>query len=209
MNQILYWPSVRLGDAFSEFTPDLPVEQNYLVTYFYGNTSRMVVAYFEPPSCFRVIDPEIDPQNGLLPPLIRDAAYLSNHAMINMQSLGKLPPSLYEPEPAHNWCYYFERAELARQMGDWEKVTELGDKAFTLDDYPNDPLERFVFVEGYAHTGEWEKALKYAQVSYKVSKNYVGPLLCTLWERIERDVPASSEKNEFVIQAKTLFVCNP
>jgi hypothetical protein len=118
-------------------------------------------------------------------------------------------PEIYNPEPAHNWCYYFEQADLARQVGDWGKVAALGDQAFRLDDYPNDPLERFVFVEGYAHVGEWKKALEYAQVSYEVSKNYVGPLLCRLWERIEREVPVSLEKTEFVIQSKTLFGCNP
>jgi hypothetical protein len=94
-------------------------------------------------------------------------------------------------------------------MEEWEEVANLGDKAFNLDDYPNDPLERFVFVEGYAHIGEWEKALEYSQVSYKVSKTYVGPLLCRLWERIDREVPDSPEKNESILQAKTLFVCNP
>jgi protein involved in temperature-dependent protein secretion len=70
----------------------------------------------------------------------------------------------------------------------------LADRALKLDDYPNDPLERFVFVEGYAHAGEWEKALEQAQISYQVSKSFVGPLLCRLWERIEREVPASSQK---------------
>ena len=66
-----------------------------------------------------------------------------------------------------------------------------------------------MFVEGYAHVGEWEKALEYSQVSYKVSKNYVGPLLCNLWERIDKGVPASPEKDDYIAQAKTLFVCNP
>ena len=89
------------------------------------------------------------------------------------------------------------------------QVTDLGDKAFKLDDYPNDPLERFVFIEGYAHEGEWQKALDYSNASYKVSKSYVGPLLCRLWGRIESEVPTSAEKDAAVTEAKTLFVCNP
>ena len=209
MEHIMFWPSVRLGLAFPAFKPDIPIEQNYLVKYFYGNTSRMVVANFEPPGCFRVLDPEIERGNRLLSPLIRDATPLSNLDMISASPTGKLPEALYLPEPAHNWCYYFEQADLARQMGDWEKVAELGDTAFDLGDYPNDPLERFAFVEGYSHTGQWQKALEYAEVSYKVSKNVVGPLLCRLWERIDREMPASPGKDEAVIQAKTLFGCNP
>jgi hypothetical protein len=157
-----------------------------------------------------LLDPEIDPYNRLIPDdtLLRDAARLSTTTPVLRDETARMP-SIYDPEPAHKWCYYFERADLARQMRDWEQVAKLGDRAFKLDDYPNDPLERFVFVEGYAHVGEWEKALGYAQVSYQVSKNYIGPLLCRLVERIEREVPDTPEKDEFVIQAKTLFLCNP
>ena len=209
MNHIMFWPSVRLGLAFPAFEPELPIEQNYLVMYFYGNTSRMVVADFSPPGCFRVLDPEIELENRFLSPLIRDVVPLSNLEMINPSQESQLPDSLYLPEPPHAWCYYFEQADLARQIGEWKKVAELGDMAFKLNDYPNDPVERFVFVEGYAHVGEWEKAFKYSQTSYKVSKNYIGPILCRLWDRIDRDVPNSPEKSHFVTQAKTLFVCNP
>ena len=157
-----------------------------------------------------MLDPQIDPYNRLIPDdsLLREAAKLSTTMPILDEPLARMP-KIYAPEPAHNWCYHYEQADLARQLGDWEQVAALGNQAFKLDDYPNDPLERFVFIEGYAHVGEWERALEYSQVSYNVSKNYVGSLLCRLWDRISREVPSSLEKDEFVAQAKTLFVCNP
>jgi hypothetical protein len=207
---VLFYPTNRLDGALAALEPDLPVNYDYLAGQFAGNTSQMVVLYYAPPGCLRLLDPEIDSHNRLIPDetLLRDAARLSKTSPV-LGKAGARMPEIYDPEPAHAWCYYFERADLARQFEDWEQVADLGDTAFELDDYPNDPLERFVFVEGYAHVGEWDKALKYGQVSYKVSKNYVGPLLCRLWDRIERDVPDSYEKGEFVTQAKTLFVCNP
>lgn len=206
----LFYPTNRLGGALAGLEPGLPVKYDYLAGQFEGNTSQVVVFYYAPPGCLRLLDPEIDPYNRLIPDdtMLRDAANLSTTTPILSEPIA-LMPEIYGPEPAHNWCYFFEQADLARQMMDWGQVADLGDKAFKLDDYPNDPLERFVFVEGYAHVGEWEKALKYAQVSFAVSKNYVGPLLCRLWERIDRDAPASLEKDNFIIQAKTLFVCNP
>jgi hypothetical protein len=186
------------------------VTYDYLAAQFEGNTSQMLTFYYAPPGCLRLLDPEIDPENRLIPDdsLMRDAARLSNTGQILSEAFARMP-EMYGEEPAHNWCYYFERGDLARQMGDWKKVAELGDIGFNLDDYPNDPLERFVFIEGYAHVGEWEKAFQYAQVSYKVSKKVVGPLLCRLWDRIDREVPDSHEKNTAVQKAKTLFVCNP
>lgn len=210
VDYVLFYPTNRLGGALAGLEPGLPVKYDYLAGQFEGNTSQVVVFYYAPPGCLRLLDPEIDPDNRLIPDdtLLRDAANLSSASPILSEPIARVP-KIYGPEPAHNWCYYFEQADLARQARDWGQVADLGDKAFKLDDYPNDPLERFVFVEGYAHVGEWEKALEYAQVSYKVSKNYVGPLVCRLWERIDREVPDSSEKDEFVVQAKTLFVCNP
>jgi len=210
VDYVLFYPTNRLGGALTELGPDIPVEYDYLAAEFEGNTSQMVVFYYAPPGCLRLLDPEIDPYNHLIPDdsLLRDAARLSTSTLILNEPVARMP-KIYPEEPAHNWCYYFERADLARQMGNWEQVAELGDAGFGLDDYPNDPLERFVFIEGYAHVGEWDKALEYSQVSYEVSKKYFGPLLCRLWDRIEREVPDSDEKDASVAKAKTLFVCNP
>jgi len=210
VDYVLFYPTNRLGGALESLEPGEPVKYDYLAGQFEGNTSQVVVFYYAPPGCLRLLDPEIDPFNRLIPDetLLRDAAHLSGTQPIQNQPIARMP-RIYEPEPPKNWCYYFEQADLARQIEDWETVAELGDTAFKLDDYPNDPLERFVFVEGYAHTGQWQKAIEYSQVSYKVSKNYVGPLLCRLWERIDRETTVSSEKDNTVMEAKTLFGCNP
>jgi hypothetical protein len=123
------------------------------------------------------------------------------------QSIARLP-EIYHPEPVHAWCYYFEKADLARQLKDWDQVIKLGDKAFRLNDYPNDPIERFVFIEGYAHDGQWDKAMELSTVSYKVSKDYVGPLLCKLWDRIRRDVPESLDKEPALTEIRIKLSCS-
>lgn len=209
MNHILYFISIRLNSGLPDLAPGLPIEQNYLATTFYGNTSQLVVIDYSPPGCLRVLDPQIDGVNRYVDPLLRDAAALSNLSMIKDGDAAMLPDSLFAPEPAHGWCYYYERADLARQMGDWETVTRLGDEAFALNDYPNNPLERFVFIEGYAHAGEWDRALKFSRESYRVSKEFVGPPLCRLWERIEAETPGGGERSAAISEARNGFACNP
>jgi hypothetical protein len=118
-------------------------------------------------------------------------------------------PAIYYPEPAHSWCYYFEKADLARQFGDWKEVAKLGDAALKLEDHPNNPVERFVFIEGYAHAGDWDRALKLSKESYQVSKDYVDPLLCQLWARIETGTTDSPEKTGALSEVKTIFSCKP
>ena len=209
MDHILYFISVRLNRGLPDLKPGLPIEQNYLARTFHGNTSQLVVIDFSPPGCLRVLDPQIDSDNRLLVPLLRDAAVLSNTAMIHAENSATMPESLFAPEPNHGWCYYFEKADLARQFGDWEEVVRLGDKAFELEnDSPNDPVERFVFIEGYAHVGDWQRAVELSRASYKVSKDYVGPLICRLWERIETESTGGAERSEALGEIQKMNACH-
>ncbi len=143
---------------------------------------------------------------------MREAAALSDPSRI-LTSSNAVMPAIYQPEPAHGWCYYFEKADLARQLGDWKTVTHLGDEAFALNDYPNNPLERFVFIEGYAHVGEWDRAIKLSRESYKVSKAYVGPLLCRLWQRIETETAHgagdASKRSAALSEVQSMLACKP
>jgi len=207
MDYVLFYPTNR--DEL-QLTLNAPVDYDFLAGKFHGSTSQAVVFYYSPPRCLRLLDPEIDSQNRLIPEdsLLRDAALLSSTAPILSQSVASMP-EIYEPEPAHGWCYYFEKADLARQTGDWETVTQLGDVAFALDDYPNDPIERFVFIEGYAHTADWEKAVELSLASHKVSKNYVAPLLCKLWDRIARETESTPEQKSTLGEARNKFECLP
>ena len=116
-----------------------------------------------------MIDPEVEATNRLLPPALRDVARYSNQRVILFDRKAQLPGQFYGSEPPHDWCYYFGQAELARQKGDWEQVVAFGETAFALDDHPNDPVERFVFIEGYAHVGDWKKAVELSTTSYRIS----------------------------------------
>jgi len=205
VDYVLFYPTNRTSLSLKL---DTPVSYDFLAGKFGGNTSQAVVFYYSPPRCLRLLDPEIDGENHIIDSLLRDAALLSSTAPILSESTARMP-EVFGPEPAHGWCYYFQKADLARQLGDWKTVTRLGDVAFALDDYPNDPIERFVFIEGYAHTTDWKKAVELSQNSYKVSKNYVGPLLCNLWNRIARETESTSEQMLALDQVQSKFKCLP
>jgi hypothetical protein len=211
MNYILYFATVRSqeGRALGQgFAPNLPIVQNYLARIFYGNTSQMIVFNFSPPGCFRVLDPEIDPLNKLLPPVLREAAFLSNPDLIRSDHPVSLP-DFYNPEIPQTWCYYFSKAELARQNGDWIGVLDFHRQALATGDRPNDPVENFVFIEGYAHVGKWDEARKLTKETYKFSKEVMRPMLCRLWQRIERESPASPEKQNAITGAFEDIGCSP
>jgi hypothetical protein len=208
MGYAVFYPTSRLGGTLQGFTPGQPVTYDFISEVFTGNTSQTVAFYFQPPGCLRLLDPEIDSQNHLVSDasMMREAAALSSSTWVLPETTARMP-YIYGPEPARGWCYYFEKAELAAQLGNWQQVAQLGDQAFSLSDYPNDPVERFVFSEGYANSGDWGRARDVSLASYKISKAYLGPLLCRLWRRIELETAASPQKTAALVEVKRLFAC--
>jgi hypothetical protein len=199
-----------LDHSLPALQKDLPIQYDYIAGRFNGNTSQVVAFYYDPPACLRLLEPDIDADNRFIleDSHMREASALSNPEQI-LDSPTSVMPNIYSPEPPHAqaWCYYFEKADLARQFGRWEEVAQLGDTALKLDDHPNNPIERFVFIEGYAHVGDWDRALKLSKESYKVSKDYVGPLLCQLWTRIEMETTDSQQRTNALSEVKTMFAC--
>lgn len=68
------------------------------------------------------------------------------------------PPEIFGPEPERGWCYYYQRASLARQTGDWAQVSALYDETQALGLSAGDASELFVFIEGLVNTGREEEA---------------------------------------------------
>jgi hypothetical protein len=83
---------------------------------------------------------------------------------------------VFGPEPDHGWCYYYQKADLARQRGDWDAVIQVGQEAFGKNLAPKDPIEWMPFLQAYAHTGDVERLTDLApQIT---SKPYIAQQAC-------------------------------
>jgi hypothetical protein len=210
MDYALFYPTSRMGGTLQQLVPGQPIAYDFISEVFKGNTSQALAFYYSPPGCLRLLDPKIDSQNHLISDdsMMRSAASLSSAEWVVQDGSARMP-AIYGPEPAHGWCYYFEKADLAAQSKNWTRVAQLGDQAFRLNDYPNDPAERFPFIEGYAATGNWTRASELALESYKVSPKYVGPLICALLQKMERDLEDNTTNGTGLNELRTEFSCLP
>ncbi len=77
---------------------------------------------------------------------------------------GKVPPSVvFGPEPEHGWCYYYQKATLARQKEDWEEVRRLGDEANAKNVfYTAIEIEWLPFIQAYTLAGDTDKVTEIA-----------------------------------------------
>ena len=120
---VLFYPKTRLRGELPNLEAGTPIHYDFLAAQFDGNTSQTLVMYYAPPKCLRIFDPEIERLNRSIPEqsLMRFAARLSDPNLIVNEPRAQLPV-FYGPEPERDFCYYFEKAELARQFKDWDSV---------------------------------------------------------------------------------------
>ncbi|NMC54749.1 MAG: glycosyltransferase family 39 protein [Chloroflexi bacterium] len=158
-----------------------------------GNTLDSLVMYYEPPhdtNCLWILDAE-DADHPLLPDVVIDALPLSNLGQIKTENpYGEAPDArIFGPEPAPDWCYYYQKATLARQLDDWGEVARLGDEALnqgfdTANPSSNSPYEWIPFIQAYARDGQWQKAADLLNNTYQTDTRYQA-MLCRVWGDLE------------------------
>ncbi|MBI5822395.1 MAG: hypothetical protein HZB18_00050 [Chloroflexi bacterium] len=128
---------------------------NYLERDF-GNVLVMIQS--SPNGCVRLIDgslPEVSPYDDDRLKLI--ASY-SNLESVALEGSPQTPPELvFGKEPDHGWCYFYQKADLARQRGEWGLIPGLIQEALDKGYYPEDSLEWMPFLQANAVIGDLEK----------------------------------------------------
>ena len=190
---LIYNVESRLSSGLPVFQEDSTIKEIHRITPFNGSASQTVLIFFRPPgSCMKVIDPIADQRLPDKPRFFRDALSLSRPELILPEASPPAAPpaSLFDPEPEHGWCYFFEKAELARQAGDWQEVARLGDQALAIEKgfFRKNAAELMPFIEGYAHTGQWNRAVELSLQAYQSWEN-MRNMLCDTW--FSSDLPQS------------------
>jgi hypothetical protein len=90
---------------------------------------------------------------------------------------------------------------------DWTSIVELGDQAFELNQNPDHAEERIPFIEGYAHMGNWERALELTRLSLEHNPA-VAQTLCHAWDRIQATVEENSTSREAISAAQAELGCD-
>ncbi len=102
-----------------------------------------------------------------------DAIPLSDLSNIIVETNQTAKTTLSCQSLQHTWCYYFAKAELARQKGDWDQVIDLIDEARSLGYKPEDPFEWLTYIEAQALTGNIEGAKKTSEDAFKQENEFV------------------------------------
>lgn len=99
-------------------------------------------------SCLHVLDGNQIELSAADKPEIYLMAPYSRIDLIQTNALDIRPPkAIFGSEPEHTWCYYYQKASLARQKGDWQEIVRLRNEARDNGFKPNDWIEWMPFLE--------------------------------------------------------------
>lgn len=187
LNYMVYYLSVRLGLGIPALEPGLPIIQDYRSLHFSGTTDKLLVVFSDFESCLRVLDAQdIDRLPTSFPEAMIPVLPLSNFSLIDTDSERANPPwNIFDIDEGPTWCTYFEEADLAAQVGDWEDAAEIGDIAYALEDEANELTEHFVFIESYLRVGKVQQAWEISEMVSVRSQGVQNPALCNLWHSLE------------------------
>jgi hypothetical protein len=192
------YAEVRANAALQDLASSGVIRDGYIFVDYQGSAETLLILIYTPPSCLRILDPQRDAYYPQLSAEVADLVHFSNLELIAAEpDLIESRVDLWSVEEQETWCFYFEKAELARQLGDWMEVAELGEKAYLLEDDANHPAEHVTFVEGYARVGDWERAVELSSLAFEINEG-MRPMLCAVWA----DVLGGNEDKELMIAAE-------
>lgn len=177
---------------------------------FHGNTSNMIVLYQPEKGCLRVLDKVYtgaDSIPNFKEPLPKAIALSNLNRIIPDPEVPARPiPEFFDQPRVKPWCYYFEKAELARQVGDFAKIPDLWDH--TKEQYlaPDEISEYYPFIEGLGIQGKLAEAI---ELSSKVNdkKKALHNGLCQIWDRIEIGANVSIMDRTLIDEHKISLRC--
>jgi len=152
---------------------------------FSSISTDSLLIYWNPmePSCLWTLDNN-DRYNPFLSDYVTEALGASNLARITNDAQHGYPPQdIFGAELGHGWCYYFEKADLAKQYQDWGSVVSLYEEATAKGYHTNFGPELTPFIYGYALSGQPDRAIEITDFS-KTMAEKMNPYLCDQWENI-------------------------
>ncbi len=189
---LMYNAESRLSRGLPNLEKNTEINEYFRIIPFSGSMQQTILAFYRPPgSCVKVIDPQIDQFLPDKPRYFREIYPLSDPGLIfagsdplqKPSSNAQPPMQFFGPPPELDWCYYFEKAELARQYQDWDKIAVLGNEAFKEEKnfFRKNAHELLPFIEGCLHLGEWQRAYDLSLQAYHAWTN-MNTSVCNLWE---------------------------
>jgi len=208
-NVPLWWfdgPDAIIDQATQQYLQHNIKEEFRSLTFRSDMTHALPILYKGGRGCLQVLDPIYTDE----PLLFKEESLLFptfNPGLVTTEE-HPMPTDVFGAEPHHNWCYTYQRADLAREFKQWDQVVRLWKEARQKKLQSRYGPEYLPFIEAFAQLGDWETAGQITLKSFETTKD-MGPLLCRNWERIQQNTPDSPGKRSAKELIQATLTCQP
>ena len=201
-----YWYfNVGEDNYLSAIGTDEPLYiQSKMYEFLTDSENILIITKPEYGKCAWVLD-EADIDNPYLEPLIYQYIPFQNKSRIILDSNHHLPKDIFGSDYIHDWCYYFEKADLAFDRQDYSEALRLYDELTAKGIGYGNPTEFRPFIKSAAYAGEWEKALELTEIANAIAPDKTTDFFENIWQILDRDLPGSEAKSTAVFAARDIL----
>lgn len=204
-----YFPFYYTYPNIDRLLQGIPLNGTKHSMKFSGDSKHLLLLSYTPEldRCLWILQPQ-DTNLRLVSEDMRKLSAGSNISLIRPVdgTPPTLPEEIFGKLPDQGWCYFFQKADLARQFQQWDEITRLWNEAKTAGERAGNGFEYIPFIEGLAHAGSWSEVADLTKLAKEITKG-LEPSLCTMLDRIRTDVPPSSERDDTVGGLKQKIEC--
>lgn len=185
------------ADILTSYDPGQPISYHIRSFFFTGNTSQMIVIKKPAEGCLRVVT-----ANDYIDPTMKEESlnfWKSASPLSNLDRIlpvtdtpAVLPEKYFGKENTDQWCYYFEKADLARQQSQWQSVIDLFAQADAKGFKPLNAYEWVPLIEAYVSTDQVQKASDITN-TLKLSDETTKGIACNTWQNLAAANTAASQ----------------
>jgi len=200
---------VRFNSSADKFAAGEPIYQGFRSALYQGETKDIVVYFYSPPGCLRILDPEQHMNLPIFPDKFYEFIPYSHPENILPEGTRStfLQDEIFKKPVTKNWCYYFQEADLARQYSQWEKIAEIGDQV--LNRYQAGEASEYIpFIEAYAQLNRWGDTVPLIEKVHSMNKELDKPLCPILQKLFIEHYPKDQTEREEVASALYRIGCS-
>jgi hypothetical protein len=206
LSHLVYYTDARDDSWFEDEIDNQTIIKDYRSFRFSGNSSNTIAFRYETPGCLKILDPVLS--NSVTNPNLSfrqvKEISLSNIDLIEVQPEHIPDVRLFPEKNSDDWCFYFEKADLARQFGNFDEIERLGNAVIKENLYPRVASEWLPFLEGNLFRGNWKRAKWIIEEIQSAEGNYSNGICYTI-NRIINNPNFPYEKD--VIESRLSYNC--
>ena len=115
--------------------------------------------------------------------------------------------NIYGKQSNNTWCYYFEKADLARQYQQWDEITRLWNESQSNGERADNGFEYIPFIEGFGHLEDWEQVKDLTRFAKRITTG-LEPSLCGTLDRLAATAPPSQQRDDTIKELKDDLECS-